>query len=189
MVIDDGSLCGGFGTGGYVMVVLLCIGDQLLLMLFCAIEAHGINGDAGLGSYHMVSDAWRSSGGFGYQLVEKPGWDLLPTFLGGLVPLRGSSSSDELGALVLVTSDSLVSDDVMANGHLFSQVVQWLKSRSGSTCYTRRQQKKTLFLHRRGGRLQAVCSSRRWRGRPGGVYKDRIVIFFSFMGVLVRFGL
>jgi hypothetical protein len=35
----------------------------------------------------------------------------------------------------------------------------------------------------------AICSGRWWRGKPGGVYKDRIVIFFSFMGVLVRFGL
>jgi hypothetical protein len=119
MVLDNGFLCEGFGTDRYVMVVFLCIGDRLLWMLFCAIEAHGINGDAGLGSYHMVPDAWRSSGGFGYQLVEKPGWDLLPTFLGGSVPLRGSSSSGELGVLVFVASDFLVSDDVMANGHLF----------------------------------------------------------------------
>jgi hypothetical protein len=73
MVLDDGFLCGGFGTDGYVMVVFLCIGDRLLWMLFCAIEAHGINGDASLGSYHMVPNAWRSSGGFGYQLVGKPG--------------------------------------------------------------------------------------------------------------------
>jgi hypothetical protein len=65
MVLDDGFLCGGFDTDGYVVVVFLCIGDRLLWMLFCAIEAHDINGDAGLGSYHMVPDAW-SSGGFGY---------------------------------------------------------------------------------------------------------------------------
>jgi hypothetical protein len=115
MVLDDGFLCGGFGTDGYVMVVFLCIGDRLLWMLFYAIKAHDINGDAGLESYHMVPDAWRSSDGFGYQLVEKPGWDLLPTFLGGSVPLRGSSSSGELGALVLVTLDSLVFDDVDCN--------------------------------------------------------------------------
>jgi hypothetical protein len=118
MVLDDGFLCGGFGTDGYVMVVFLWIGDRLVWMLFCAIEAHGINNDAGLGSY-MVLDAWRSSGGFGYRLVENLGSDLLPTFLGGSVPLWGSSLSGELGALVFVASDSLVSDDVMANGHLF----------------------------------------------------------------------
>jgi hypothetical protein len=120
--------------------------------------------------------------------AEKLGWDLFLTCLDGSVPLWGSSSSGELGALILVASDSLVFDDVMASGHLFQPVVQWLQSRSGSTCYTGWQQK-TVFLRRRGGRLQAVCSGHRWRGRPGGVYKDRIVIFFSFMGVLIRFGL
>jgi hypothetical protein len=52
-------------------------------MLFYAVEAHGINGDAGLASYDMVSDVWSSSGGFGYQLGERLGWALLPTFFGG----------------------------------------------------------------------------------------------------------
>jgi hypothetical protein len=32
MVLDDGFLCEGFGTDGYVMVVFLCIGDRLLCM-------------------------------------------------------------------------------------------------------------------------------------------------------------
>jgi hypothetical protein len=88
-------------------------------MLLCSIRAHGINGDAGLASYGMVLDVWRSSGGFSFQLNEKSGWFLVSTFFGGSAPLRGSSSSGELGALVLVVSDSSVFDDVMAVGHLF----------------------------------------------------------------------
>jgi hypothetical protein len=58
-------------------------------------------------------------GRYGYRLEEKPGWVLDPALFGGSVPLWGSSSSGVLGALVLETSDSSVSDDVMADGHLF----------------------------------------------------------------------
>nr|AWA44647.1 hypothetical protein SO13M23_000009 [Saccharum officinarum] len=123
MVLDDGFLCGGFGTDGYVMVVFLCIGDRLLWMLFCAIEAHGINGDASLGSYHMVPNAWRSS-----------------------VPLRGSSSCGELGALVLVASDSLVSDDVMANDHLFQSGSSVVTKQVGINVLHKTATKKTMFL-------------------------------------------
>ena len=95
----------------------------------------------------------RLLGRLAYQLAEKPGWDLSPTFHGGFVPPRGSSSSGGLGALIPVASDPSVSDDV------FCRVVRRLQSKSGSTCCTRRQQKSVL-LHRRG-RLQTGCSSRR----------------------------
>ena len=40
MVLGDGVLCGGFGTDGYVKVVLLCVGDRFLWMLLCAVEAY-----------------------------------------------------------------------------------------------------------------------------------------------------
>jgi len=110
MVLGGGSFCRGFGTDGYVLVVFLCVGDRLLWMILCAIGSHDINGDADLASFGMV---WRSSGVFSFQLDEKPGWILVPTFFGGSAPLRGSSSSGELGALALVVSDPSVSDDVM----------------------------------------------------------------------------
>ena len=48
---------------------------------------------------------------FAYQLVEKLGWDMSPTFDGGFVSPQGSSSSGGLGTLVLVALDSSVSDD------------------------------------------------------------------------------
>jgi hypothetical protein len=37
------------------------------------------------------------SGRYVYQLVEKPGWDLVPTFYGGFVPLRVVSFFGESG--------------------------------------------------------------------------------------------
>jgi len=51
-----------------------------------------------------------------YQLAEKPGWDLSPTFHGGFVPSRGSLSSGGLEVLVPVSSDPSVSDDVFLPG-------------------------------------------------------------------------
>ena len=48
---------------------------------------------------------------FAYQLVEKLGWDLSPTFDGGFVSPQGSSSSGGMGTLILVALDSSVSDD------------------------------------------------------------------------------
>ncbi|OQU83827.1 hypothetical protein SORBI_3005G184000 [Sorghum bicolor] len=120
MVLGDGFLCGGFSTDGYAIVFFLCVGNRFLWMLLCAVGAHAINGDAGLASYDMMSNVRWGSSGFDYQLDEKPGWVLVPTFFGGAAPLRGSSSSfGELRALVLVASDSSVSDDVMVDGHLF----------------------------------------------------------------------
>ena len=44
-------------------------------------------------------------GRLAYQLAEKPGWDLSPTFHGGFVPPRGSPSSGGLEVLVPVASD------------------------------------------------------------------------------------
>jgi hypothetical protein len=56
--------------------------------------------------------------GFVYQLVEKPGWCLVPTF-GGFVPLRIVSFSGESGLLVAFEAPDLLSPgDVMAGGHL-----------------------------------------------------------------------
>ena len=46
-----------------------------------------------------------SVGKLAYQLTEKPGWDLSPTFHGGFVPPRGSPSSGGLEVLVPVASD------------------------------------------------------------------------------------
>jgi hypothetical protein len=136
----------------------------------------------------MVPDVWRGFGGFSFQLDEKSGWFLVPTFFGGSAPLWGSSSSGVLGALVLMVSDSSVSDDVMADDHLFQPGHLAVIKQVGIDVL-HKTATKTVFLRRRGGRLQAVCSGHRRRGRLGGVYKDRVVIFFSFKGVLVRFGL
>ena len=86
----------GFGTDGFVMVVFLCVGDRFLWMLLCAVEAYGSSSDADLASYYKVAVVWnlgrycpflvsvivgRRSGSFAYQLAEKPGWNLCPTFV------------------------------------------------------------------------------------------------------------
>jgi len=94
-----------------------------------------------------------------------------------------------LGVLILEASDSSVSDDVMADSQLFQPGCSAVTKQVGVDMLHKTATKKTLFLRQRGGRLQAVCSGQRRQGRPGGVYKDRVVIFFPFNGVLVRFGL
>ena len=83
------------------------------------------------------------------------------------------------GALVLEASGSSVSDDMMADGHPFQLCRSAVTKQVGVDMLHKTATKKTLFLRQRGGRLQAVCSGRRQRGMPGGVYKDRVV--FSFL--------
>jgi hypothetical protein len=83
-------------------------------------------------------------------------------FFCGLVPLQGSSSFGELGALVLVASDSSVSDDVMANGHLFQPGRSVVTKQVGIDVLHKTATKKIVFLCWRGDRLQVVCSGRRW---------------------------
>jgi len=138
MVLGDGVLCGGFGTDGYVKIVFLCVGDRFLWMLLCAVEAYCSDRDADLAIYNKVAEVWNigrcclflvsvvaggRSGKFDYQLAEKPGWDLSPTFHGGSASLRGSSSSGGLEALVPVASDSSVSDDVRLGRSSFTKQV------------------------------------------------------------------
>ena len=128
----------GFGTDGFVMVVFLCVGDRFLWMLLCAIEAYCSDGDADLAIYNKVAEVWNigrcclflvsvvaggRSGRFAYQLAEKLGWDLSPTFHGGFASLRGSSSSGGLEALVPVALDSSVSDDVRPGRSSFTKQV------------------------------------------------------------------
>jgi len=191
MVLGDGVLCGGFSTDGYVKVVLLCVG--VLWMLLCAVEAYCSDRDADLAIYNKVAEVWNigrcclflvsvvaggRSGRFAYQLAEKPGWDLSPTFHGGFASLRGSSSSGGLEALVPVASDSSVSDDVRPSRSSFTKQVGFdvLHKTVIKTC--------VALLGE--GWLQAVCSGRPWRGRPGA-YKNLVVIFFLFKSVLVTF--
>jgi len=59
------------------------------------------------------------SGRYVYQLVELLGWVIDPTSFGGSAPLQGSSPSGYLGILILEASDSLRSDDEMADCHRF----------------------------------------------------------------------
>jgi hypothetical protein len=124
-------------------------------------------------------------GRYVYQL-KMSGWASFPTFFGGFASPWGSSFVGELGAL-MCSVRFLNSDDGMVSSHFFSRGVQRVESKSFSTSYTRRH-KKSLFLRRRGGRLQAVFSGRRWRGRPR-VYKNCVVIFISVRGVLVILGM
>jgi hypothetical protein len=57
--------------------------------------------------------------GFVYQLAEKPGWCLVPTFYGGFVPLQVVSLSGESGLLAAFEApDPWFFGDVMATGHL-----------------------------------------------------------------------
>ncbi|XP_039848122.1 uncharacterized protein LOC120707309 isoform X2 [Panicum virgatum] len=104
----------------------------------CSAEAYCSDGDADLAIYNKVAEVWNigrcclflvsviaggRSGRFAYQLAEKPGWDLSPTFHGGSASLRGSSSSGGLEALVPVALDSSVSDDVRPGRSLFTKQV------------------------------------------------------------------
>jgi hypothetical protein len=162
-------------------------------MLLYAVGVYGSNGDADLASYYKVAVVWNlgrccpflvsvvaggRSGRFAYQLAEKPGWNLCPTFYGGSASPRGSSSSGAVGALVPVASDSSVSDDDQPGRSLVTKQVGF--------DVLQKTAKKSVMLRRSGGRLQAVRSDRRWRGRPGA-YKNLVVIFFLLMSVLVTF--
>jgi len=95
--------------------------DRRRICLFQADFGVGVFG----GASSSPSARSASPGGIGlglllgrlaYQLAEKPGWDLNPTFHGGFVPPRGSSSSGGLGALIPVASDPSVSDDAFLPG-------------------------------------------------------------------------
>ena len=82
----------------------------------------GLSGDDlwRLASPFLVSvAAARRSGRYVYQLDELLGWVFDPTSFGGSAPLLGSAPSGDLGNLILEASDSLMSDDEMADGHRF----------------------------------------------------------------------
>jgi len=53
-------------------------------------------------------------GRFAYQHERNSGWFSDPTSLGGSIPFRGSSSSGNLGFVVLAVTESLMSGDVLA---------------------------------------------------------------------------
>ena len=71
---------------------------------------------------------------------------------------------------------------------LSSRVVHGVQSKSGLSDVLHKMATKIYVLCRKGDRLQAVCSDRRWRGRPGA-YKGQTVVIFLFKGVLVTFEL
>ena len=127
-----------------------------------------------------------SSGRYVDQLDEMLGWASVTTFSGGFwspsgfVVVRCAGDSGTCGVRFLGIRRCY-------SAGLFSVKKASRVRQQSSTCCTRWQQK-IVGLRRRGGRLQAVSSGRRWRGKPG-VYKNWTVIFFSFKGVLVSVGM
>ena len=111
-----------------------------------------------------------------YQHESKSGWWLDLTF-GGSDPLRGSSSSGDVGFLeVLEAADPSLPVDCLP---VRSTVIQHVDSD-----VLLKTVPKNLVLRQGGGRLQAGSSGRQWRERPG-MHKDLNVIAISFKGVLV----
>ncbi|CAO2162138.1 unnamed protein product [Urochloa humidicola] len=74
--------------------------------------------------FFIISGDFTASAGDGctrfvYQLVEKPGWVLFPTFFGGSSTPQGVSSSGVLGFMTsLEASESSQAGEVMAFSHL-----------------------------------------------------------------------
>ena len=101
--------CGAPDFGGYFGASFVFVGV-------------GLSGDDlwRLASPFLVSvAAAQRSGRYVYQLDELPGCVFDPTFFGGSAPLLGLSPSGDLGNLILEASDSLMSDDEMADDHRF----------------------------------------------------------------------
>jgi hypothetical protein len=80
---------------------------------------------------YLSSDADGGDGRCVFYQIVKSGWFFLPISSGGLLPLRGNSSSGELGSSVLEASDHLLSGDVMAAGHLARPVRSTVTRRVG----------------------------------------------------------
>ncbi|CAO2199603.1 unnamed protein product [Urochloa humidicola] len=127
-----GALCGGIDSDEVCFFFFLCVG---LLRFLCELPIAGcactVYGVDGLATTNMSSGAWRTVLSLQGEVVhlslvrlppagllsqrEKSGWFLGPTCSGGSAPLRGNSSSGELGFLA-VASDSSVLGDVFWPG-------------------------------------------------------------------------
>jgi hypothetical protein len=126
-----GVFCGGFCTNVVSFDVVLCVGIQVLCGLLCAGCVHGVSGIAILADDDMNVEGRRIllylmgdpiDRGVDWDCLvrlvsqdEESGWFMAPTCLGGSVPLRGDSSSGELGFLA-EASDSWVLGDVISSG-------------------------------------------------------------------------
>jgi len=110
--------------------------------------------------------------GFVYQLAEKPSWCLVPTFFGGLVPLRVVSFFSESRLLVAFEApDPLSPGDVMAGGHLLqpgsSASIQHVDV-FGVQLLVASKNCEVPSSRRRSASSSTCCFDRRRRGRPGG---------------------
>ena len=93
------------------------LGDGVVSSLFLLCYVRTINGTSGVRCSFRAADDISSSRL--YQPIEVSSWSLVPTCFGGFLPLWIVPSSGEPGLLlVLMASDPLSPDDVMADGHL-----------------------------------------------------------------------
>jgi len=121
---------------------------------------------------------------------EKSGWFSFPT-AGGFPPTAwGGSSSGVPGLLVIEVPDLLLSGDVMAIGHLVRPVHSALIGHVGvPNVLFMVPLKISYILHREGGRLHGRSFDRWRRGRPGGICKNLVLIYFTFRVVFVSYGI
>jgi hypothetical protein len=115
VVLGDGVSCEGFYTNDAFFDVVSCVGIRVLCGLPCTSCAHDVSGISNLITNDMAAGGKRT---ILYQLAEKSGWFSSSTASGGLFPLLGDSSSGAPGLLVIEAPDPLLSDDVLAVGHL-----------------------------------------------------------------------
>ncbi|CAN6214573.1 unnamed protein product [Urochloa humidicola] len=209
---EPGVLCGGIDFDEVSIFSLLCVDLRFLCEVPVAGCARIICGVDGLATNDMASGSRRivspgsgdpvsvgffcssvvAVGAFSdvdfwscvYQHERKSGWLLDSTF-GGSTPLRGPLSSGDLESMTVEASDSSLLGNEMVDDHLPRPARSAVKKHV-DVGVLHKTASKINVLRQGGGRLQAGCSDRRRRGRPGGMYKDLNVIYFSSKGVLVK---
>jgi hypothetical protein len=119
----NGVLCGGFYTNDAFFVFVLCVGIRLPCGLLCAGCAHDVSGITNLANNMAVEG--RRIVMYLVRLVsqhEGSGWFSVTTYLGG--PLRGDSSSGELGFLAEASVSSVLGDVIWPSRLVFSRQVE-----------------------------------------------------------------
>jgi hypothetical protein len=134
-----GVFCRGFCTNVVSFDVVLCVGNQVLCGLLCAGCVHGVSGIAILAADDINVEGRRILLCLmGDPIDRGVDWDCLevsfptrriglvygsPTCLGGSVPLRGDSSSGELGFLAEASDSSVLGDVISPGRSTFSKHV------------------------------------------------------------------
>ena len=119
------------------------------------------------------------------------GWFSSPTVSSGFLPIaRGGLSSGAPKLLVIKAQDPLLFDEVMAIGHLVRSVRSAFTRHVGvPDVLLTMPLKFSNVLHREGGRLHGRSFDRWRRGRPGGICKNLVLIYFTFRVVFVSYGI